>query len=108
MKMKASFFLLASALVVLTACNSVTPADKAATTEKQAAASTDGANYKVDTTASQLQWFAAKQTGKHNGDFSIQDGILVVNNGQLTGGTFDISVAALAVNDLEGEDKGKL
>jgi polyisoprenoid-binding protein YceI len=108
MKTKTSFLFLASAMAVLIACNSETSTDAATTTAEQVASSTDGTTYAVDTTSSKLEWFAAKQTGKHNGEFSIQDGNLVVNNGQLTGGTFDINIAALAVNDLQGEDKGKL
>ncbi|MES2645692.1 MAG: YceI family protein [Bacteroidota bacterium] len=108
MKTKSSLFFLASVMTVLIACNAETQTDKAETTEKQVAASSDGENYVVDTTASKLEWFAAKQTGKHNGEFSIQDGSLSVNNGQLTGGKFDINVAAIVVNDLQGEDKGKL
>jgi len=106
--MKRILLLLVSGTFLLTACNSGTETDKAATTEKQEAAGTEGSAYAVDTTASKLEWFAAKQTGKHNGAFLLNTGNLSVNNGQLTGGSFDINVAALAVNDLQGEDKGKL
>ena len=106
--MKRIILLLVSGAFLMTACNSGTSTDKAATTEKQEAASTTGTSYSVDTAASKLEWFATKQTGKHNGDFLINDGALSVDNGQLTGGSFDINVAALAVTDLQGEDKGKL
>jgi len=106
--MKRILILLASGTLLVTACTSGPDANKAATTEKQEAAATDGTGYSVDTSASKLEWFATKQIGKHNGKFSINDGKLSVENGQLTGGSFDINVAELAVTDLQGEDKGKL
>lgn len=106
--MKRTLLLFASGILVLAACNSGSDADKAAVSEKQEAASTEGASYVVDTTTSKLEWYAAKQTGKHNGDFVLEDGTLAVNDGQLSGGVININVSGLAVNDLEGEDKGKL
>ena len=42
------------------------------------------------------------------GELPINDGVLSVNEGQVTGGNFTINVTALEVNDLEGKDKAKL
>lgn len=106
--MKQILILLAAGAFLMTACTSAPDAGSATTTEKTAASAGTGASFTLDTTASKLEWYAAKQTGKHNGIFEIKDGKLMVDNGQLTGGSFDINVAALAVTDLEGEDKGKL
>jgi polyisoprenoid-binding protein YceI len=105
--MKRFLILLTSGALLMTACNS--GSDSAATVaEKAEVTNGTGVSYSVDTTGSKLEWYAAKQTGKHNGLFLIKDGSLMIDNGQLTGGSFDINVAALAVTDLQGEDKSKL
>jgi polyisoprenoid-binding protein YceI len=96
------------ALLFLAACTSAPDADSAKTNDKQEAAAVSGNTYSVDTTASQVEWVGTKQTGRHNGDFGINEGKLSVENGQLSGGNFVINVASLEVKDLEGEDKAKL
>lgn len=104
--MKKTLLVLIAGASILAACNS--GSNTVATTDKQEAAATSGTQLAVDTTASSLNWFAEKQTGKHNGTFGISDGLVSVTDGQLSGGSFTINVANLAVNDLQGEDKAKL
>lgn len=106
--MKKFKFVLIAGTIWFAACTSSPNGDEAQTTASEAAASIEGQVFAVDTSASSLEWYAAKQTGKHNGEFVIEEGILSVDNGNLTGGKFDINVAALKVSDLEGEDKQKL
>ena len=64
--------------------------------------------YTVDTDASQLEWFASKVTGKHNGTVNIKSGSLEMTDGQLTGGSFEIDMPSITVTDLKGDMKGKL
>lgn len=104
--MKKVLIAFAAGTLLLAACGG--SEEKTATAEKAAVTEGAGASYTLDTAASKLEWYAAKQTGAHNGTFAIQDGSLKVDNDQLTGGSFDIDVKALAVSDLQGEDKGKL
>ena len=101
-------FILAAATAYFAACNSNT-ANKAATTEKQVAASTDGTAYAVDSTST-ITWTGSKPTGKHTGTFKISEGAFNVKDGALTGGIFTINMASLNNQDLAGdpESKGKL
>jgi len=104
-KMKQLFVILAAGTFI--ACQSAPKADKAQTSEAQQATTASGTIFKIDS-SSALSWVATKQTGQHNGIFKLVDGVLNVDGNNLTGGTFTISVADLAVLDLTGEDKGKL
>ena len=65
-------------------------------------------SYKVDASASTMEWFASKVTGKHNGTVAIKSGQLDFTDGTLTGGEFEIDMTSIAVTDLEGNMKGKL
>lgn len=56
--------------------------------------------YKVDTQQSKLAWTAKKVTGEHSGTAPISNGSLVLENGKLKGGSFDIDLKALTVTDI--------
>lgn len=60
--------------------------------------------YKADTSASTLNWHAKKVTGEHFGTVPVSTGELLVDNGVVKSGSFEIDVAALTVTDLT--DKG--
>jgi polyisoprenoid-binding protein YceI len=93
----------------LASCGTAPDADKATTAEKQEAAAGTGASYSVDTDASVISWTGTKPTGQHQGNFSVTEGSLSVDNGTITGGSFVIDVAGNKVTDLKEEDgKGKL
>lgn len=62
----------------------------------------------VDTDNSNLTWKAYKVTGSHNGEIKLKDGYLLMENDQLTGGSFTIDMTTIDVQDLEGEYKQKL
>jgi polyisoprenoid-binding protein YceI len=62
----------------------------------------------VDAKVSTLKWHATKVTGQHSGTANIAGGNLIVEKGNLTGGTIDVDMTSIAVTDLEGEYKGKL
>lgn len=63
--------------------------------------------YKVDTSASKIEWFAAKVTGKHNGEINIKSGALHNNHGKFAG-KFDMDMTSIVVSDLTGNSKDKL
>jgi polyisoprenoid-binding protein YceI len=65
--------------------------------------------YKVDLSKSTLEWSATKVTGSHKGTIGISSGNFAVTNKKLTGGTFELDVAALTVTDVkDAEMNGKL
>jgi polyisoprenoid-binding protein YceI len=63
----------------------------------------------VDLSDSALKWYGAEITGKeHYGSLKFKSGTLNVSNGKLQGGSFEIDMTSLAVEDLQGEWAQKL
>jgi polyisoprenoid-binding protein YceI len=103
-----SFFGLATAAVVLVACQSAPKADKAEASDVQVAASASGTVLNIDTAASVVTWIGTKPVGQHTGTFSLDSGSLAVANGTITGGQFVIDVASLNSTDMTGKTKNDL
>lgn len=58
---------------------------------------------------SALKWYGSDVTGKeHYGSLKFKSGSLNVSNGKLQGGSFEIDMTSLDVEDLEGEWAEKL
>lgn len=68
----------------------------------------NGERYSIDSNSGQISWFASKVGGQHNGTIAIKEGVLGVDNGQITGGSFIIDMSTIDVRDLDGEWKMKL
>ncbi len=62
----------------------------------------------VDVDASSISWVGKKVTGKHEGTIKIKSGRLIMNDGAIAGGTFEIDMTSINVTDLSGNMKGKL
>lgn len=63
----------------------------------------------VSKTESQVTWKASKVTGEHWGYVPIKNASLDVNGGKITGGSFDMDMVNLTVEDLTDEkSKGNL
>jgi polyisoprenoid-binding protein YceI len=54
----------------------------------------------IDPKASKLTWTGKKFSGEHTGTIDISNGTLVVADGKLKGGTFDINTKTITVTDL--------
>ena len=65
-------------------------------------------SYHVDTQASNIVWTGYKVTGKHTGTVKVKSGNLTMDNGVLTGGTFEVDMNSITDTDMEGEYAGKL
>lgn len=65
-------------------------------------------SYNVDTAASYITWTGYKVTGKHTGVIKLKNGNLQMDNGVLTGGSFEVDMNTMTCTDLEGEWAGKL
>ncbi len=64
--------------------------------------------YKVDTTTSNIVWTGYKVTGKHYGNVKVKNGMLTMDNGVMTGASFEIDMTSMSCTDLQGEYAGKL
>lgn len=95
-------------LALLASCSEAPKADSASTGAADSVAAATGTAFTVDTSSSLVNWVGTKQTGQHMGTFKLADGSFSVADGNITGGSFTINVASLAVTDLSGEEKGQL
>jgi len=63
----------------------------------------------IDAAASNLQWYASKVTGEHNGTVPIKGGELAVEGNKLAAGKFTMDMTNIVVEDLtDAEMNGKL
>ncbi len=58
-------------------------------------------DYTVSPSTSQLQWFASKITGKHDGAVSLKKGDLKIESGKLKSGKIMIDMSTITVSDIE-------
>ena len=66
-------------------------------------------NKKINVTKSTVKWVGKKVTGQHEGTVNLQDGILVMKAGKLTGGSFTVDMTTITDTDLQaGQGKEKL
>lgn len=64
---------------------------------------------KIDTKTSKVEWLGKKVTGQHNGLVDVKSGSLLLDGGQLVGGTITIDMQSIVVLDItDKETNGKL
>lgn len=64
---------------------------------------------KIDTENSKVEWLGEKVTGQHNGLIGVKEGALLVQDGNLVGGTIVMDMQSLEVLDVtDAEMNGKL
>lgn len=73
-----------------------------------ATANMEAVEFKVDPTASVIDWQGKKPTGTHTGTIQIAEGTFHANDSIVESGTFVIDMASINVTDLEGDDKANL
>lgn len=64
--------------------------------------------YKIDVAQSELSWLGKKVVGQHNGKINLKGGELVLADGVLQGGQFEIDMSSITCEDLQGEWSEKL
>ncbi|MDT0689531.1 YceI family protein [Salegentibacter sp. F188] len=64
--------------------------------------------YKVDTSATVIEWAGSKPTGTHTGTIKVSEGTFSANDSIVESGNFTIDMVTIDVTDLEGEDKENL
>lgn len=77
---------------------------------QEVSASAEATSISVNTANSMVSWIGSKPAGKHNGTIGIAGGEVLVANGAVVGGSFDIDINSLVVLDLpaDSEWNGKL
>lgn len=98
---KIAILILAAFLSLLAGCV-VSEKEVVETPESAAVTLTDG-TYTVDVDASTLYWEAYKPIGSHMGGISLENGELVVQNGQPHSGSFVIDMTSISNTDIENE-----
>jgi hypothetical protein len=56
--------------------------------------------FHVDTGKSNVEWIGARPASQHNGEVSLKEGFLYVNEGQIVGGEFTIDLTDITVLDI--------
>ena len=94
--------------VFLISCNKQGKADEAETTEKQNVDSLGGNEISIDSSTSLITFIGYGVGKNHPGNFKIENGKVLISEGQLTGGDFTINVNSLTVTQPEDMFQNKL
>lgn len=62
----------------------------------------------ISPNASKIEWVGEKITGSHNGLISLKGGSLQIDGDKIIGGTFEVDMNTMTVEDLQGEYADKL
>lgn len=68
----------------------------------------EASSFSIETANSQVIWNGRKPAGEHHGNIPVQDGAIQLQNNEVVGGTIQMDLTGIEVEDLEGEDKEKL
>lgn len=61
----------------------------------------EGEKKEISASDSKLEWIGKKVTGQHNGTVNISSGEVIVDNNEVTGGSFEIDFTTIKVLDIE-------
>ncbi|WP_026914430.1 YceI family protein [Christiangramia portivictoriae] len=101
-------FVVASLGLGFTACKNNNNEAETAEAKDAATAEAEAMEYKVDTTASTIEWQGSKPTGNHTGTIAVKEGTFMATDSTIQSGTFVIDMKSIEVTDLEGEEKSNL
>jgi len=99
---------MALALSMFIACKNTKGEDAKVSDKVENATKAEGKTYKVDATLSKVMWEGSKPVGTHNGIVNISEGNVIVNGGDVVGGSFTLDMNSITVLDLQGDEKGYL
>lgn len=106
--LKQSALILGLALSVA-ACDSGTKGTEAEVSEAQEVVEiSEASSYSIDQSQSQVIWNGRKPGGEHHGTIAVQDGAIQLQDNKVVGGTIQMDLNQVNVQDLQGEDKQKL
>lgn len=93
--------------VLLTACNTKN-AEEAKTGEAQKVSDASGAEFDLNSETSKIMWRGAKVGGEHHGEVEAKSGKIMVEDGNLKGGTIVIDLNSIENHDLKGDMNARL
>ncbi len=92
------FSAISASMLLFSACTDAPDSDNATTTEAVAVdTAASGTGWKVDPATSKVEWIATKVSAYHTGTVPVKSGELQVKDGAVTGGSFVLDIANLAV-----------
>lgn len=106
--MKSTILGLAVATLIFSSCKDAPKADEAQTGAATEMSTLVGAAYNADLSESHVTWIGTKPVGQHHGKMTLENGLLAVEDGQITGGKFDIAVTSLQSLDEDTSGSAKL
>ncbi len=94
---------------IITGCGKTENNSTEKNSNKNVKTEVKGTAYKISTTESVIDWTGRKVTGAHYGTVNLANGELFIDNGRLTGGSFEADMNSLKVLDItDAEMNGKL
>ncbi|MFW5820144.1 MAG: YceI family protein [Bacteroidota bacterium] len=104
--MKRIFFLF-GITALLFSCNAKN-AEQAKSGEAQQVNEASGSEFSLDSNTSKIMWRGAKVGGEHHGIVNAKSGNIMVEDGNLTGGTIVIDLNSIENHDLKGDMNARL
>ena len=87
---------------MLASCQNAPEGETAKTGDKQEASATaTGTTYTVDNATSTINFLGTKPVGTHNGQMHMKDGSFIVDNGNITGGSFTVDMSKMEIQDKD-------
>lgn len=105
--MKMNFFLIfATSLFLLGSCTNAPKSDEAATSEaKEVTENAAGEVFTLDTALSKVEWIGTKVSGYHTGTIKISGGELIVKDGAISGGKFNLYMNSIVTSGPKGSSE---
>lgn len=112
MKASVKIFLNLLFITLLASCGNAPAGDKVEAGEAistDETTTTEAIAYEVSTTSSSIEWIGSKLDGsQHTGTIGLNGGTLMVKDGNIVGGSFELDMNSITDTDLTGEYKEKL
>ena len=96
-----AFIILITAVAIISGCSKSEEKTLISDMKEGVSASNKGKKLTLSASDSKIEWVGKKVTGQHNGTVDITNGDLFIDNGVLTGGSFEINFGTIKVLDLQ-------
>lgn len=109
MKMLKQSALFLSFALAFAACDNGSRGTEAETGEAQQVVEVaEATSFAIEPSSSELTWRGRKPGGEHYGTIGVEGGVIQLQENAVVGGSIDINLNDIDVQDLEGEDEQKL
>lgn len=105
MKTIKSTFAMLAMLAVVWSCGSGNNETVKTSEAEDVVVMDEASSISVNADKSVVTWIGSKPAGKHNGTIDVAGGEVLVSNGNVVGGSFDIDIATLTVLDLPADSE---